>query len=99
MNQEEIELLKQTLAEQKKTNKTLTMLLLIVCIVLVGIIVCGVLLLPKILGLISALHTTLDELQPAISGINNFDYDSLNASVSQLKDAITSLNNFLSVFH
>lgn len=99
MNQEEIELLKQTLAEQKKTNKTLTILLGIVCIALVAIIVCGVILLPKILSLISALHTTMDDLQPAISGINNFDYDSLNASVSQLKDAITSLNNFLSVFH
>ena len=99
MNQEEIELLKQTLAEQKKANKILSIILGILLIGFVGIVVCGVIVLPKLTSLISSLKTTIDTLQPAITGINNFDYTSLNQSVSQLKDAISSLNSFLSVFH
>ena len=63
-----------------------------------GIVVGGIVILPKLSAMLSHMQTLIDELQPTIDGFNQFDYETLNTTLSELKDAISSMNRFLSVF-
>ncbi len=98
MNNEELELLKQTLAVQKKTLKTQQIILGILLIIIVGLVVGCVIVGPKVMNLLKSLEDVLNNIQPTINGLNNFDYDTLNQTMSELKDAIGSLSGVLSIF-
>ena len=96
MNTEE--LLKQSIEIQKKTLKTQQIIIGILLILIAGIVVGGIVIFPKISAMVSHMQTLIDELQPTIDGFNQFDYETLNTTLSELKDAISSMNRFLSVF-
>lgn len=91
-NNEMITLLKKQLLWQRIT----TVLLLIL---IVGIVCGGLLVLPKIENLYNTTNELVNELQPTIDGFNNFDYTTLNSTISDLKTAVESLNGVMSIFH
>lgn len=91
-NNEMITLLKKQLLWQRITT-------LLLIIMLVGIGVCGIIVLPKIEALYTTTSQLIDEIQPTIDGLNNFDYATLNSTLTDLKSAIDSLNGVLSIFH
>ena len=97
MNTEE--LLKQSIEIQKKTLKAQQIIIGILLILIAGIVVGGIVILPKLSAMLSHMQTLIGELQPTIDGFNQFDYEALNTTLSELKDAISSMNRFLSVFH
>ncbi len=99
MNQEELDLLKQTVILQKKTLRTQQILLSVVIIAMIGLASACVVVLPKIMNLFKTLEDVLNNIQPTIEGLNNFDYSTLNQTMSELKDAISSLNSVLNIFH
>ena len=99
MNQEELDLLKENLEEQKKTNRILKIILGIIVMSVILIIIGCIFILPKITTLLDAFNEMTTQLQPIVSGMKDFDYTSLNEAISQLNDAISSLNRFLAVFH
>lgn len=91
-NNEMITLLKKQLLWQRITT-------LLLIIMLVGIVVCGIIVFPKIDTLYTTTSQLIDEIQPTIDGLNNFDYATLNSTLTDLKSAIDSLNGVLSIFH
>lgn len=97
MNTEE--LLKQSIEIQKKTLKAQQIIIGILLILIACIVVGGIVILPKLSAMLSHMQTLIGELQPTIDGFNQFDYETLNTTLSKLKDAISSMNRFLSVFH
>lgn len=99
MNQEELELLKQSVTLQKKTLRTQQFILGIFVVVAVCLAGAFVVIIPKMMNLLKTLEDVLNNIQPTIEGLNNFDYSTLNQTMSELKDAISSLNNVLNIFH
>ncbi len=99
MNQEELELLIQTVTLQKKTLRTQQIILGIFVVVVICLAGACFLVVPKIMNLLKTLEDVLNNIQPTIEGLNNFDYSTLNQTMSELKDAISSLNNVLNIFH
>lgn len=98
MNNEEFELLKQTLAVQKKTLKTQQFILVILLLAIVGVVAGCIVVVPKVMTLLQSLEDVLNNIQPTIQGLNNFDYDTLNQTMSELKEAIGGLSSLLSIF-
>ena len=99
MNQEEFELLKQLVTLQKKTLRTQQFILGVFVVVVVCLAGTCVVIFPKMMDLLKTLEDVLNNIQPTIEGLNNFDYSTLNQTMSELKDAISSLNNVLNIFH
>lgn len=99
MNQEELELLKQSVTLQKKTLRTQQIILGVFVVVVVCLVGACIVILPKMMNLLKTLEDVLNNIQPTIEGLNNFDYSTLNQTMSELKDAISSLNNVLNIFH
>lgn len=86
-----------TLLRKQLFFQRITTILLFVFIV--GLIIVGVIITPKILDLYQKTVELVDQLQPTIEGLNNFDYTTLNSTLSDLKTAIDSLNGVMSIFH
>lgn len=99
MNQEELELLKQLVTLQKKTLRTQQFILGVFVVVVVCLAGTCVVIFPKMMDLLKTLEDVLNNIQPTIEGLNNFDYSTLNQTMYELKDAISSLNNVLNIFH
>ncbi len=99
MNQEELELLKQSVTLQKKTLRTQQFILGVFVVVVVCLAGACVVIFPKMMDLLKTLEDVLNNIQPTIEGLNNFDYSTLNQTMYELKDAISSLNNVLNIFH
>lgn len=91
-NTEIITLLKKQLFFQRITT-------ILLFVLIVGLIIVGVIITPKILDLYQKIVELVDQLQPTIEGLNNFDYTTLNSTLSDLKTAIDSLNGVMSIFH
>ncbi len=99
MNQEELELLKETVMLQKKTLRTQQIILVVFVVVVIGVVGACFIVVPKIMNLLKTLEDVLNNMQPTIEGLNNFDYSTLNQTMSELKDAISSLNSVMNIFH
>lgn len=91
-NTEIITLLRKQLFFQRITT-------ILLFVLIVGLIIVGVIITPKILDLYQKIVELVDQLQPTIEGLNNFDYTTLNSTLSDLKTAIDSLNGVMSIFH
>lgn len=91
-NTEIITLLKKQLFFQRLTT-------ILLFIFIIGMIIAGVIITPKLLDIYHKTTELVDQLQPTIEGLNNFDYATLNSTLSDLKSAIDSLNGVMSIFH
>lgn len=102
---EQIRLLKEMIQEQKESQKIQKFILILLSAVVVCTVIACIVILPKVTEVMSTAYDTLihinqlmDDIQPTLDGLNEFDYESLNQSLQQLKEAITSLNSVLSIF-